>query len=106
MPGTQYTTAASTSSVPMVFFQSANRLRFTHAMAWVKRNLFADWKNTIGTLLVLAAVVYWVPGIVSWALLKAEWRPDFSACRALDHTGACWGVITEKYRLILFGRFP
>ena len=32
--------------------------------------------------------------------------PDVEACRAARGTGACWGVITEKYRLIIFGRYP
>jgi general L-amino acid transport system permease protein len=34
------------------------------------------------------------------------WRPDFAACRALDRSGACWGFVAEKWRLILFGRYP
>jgi general L-amino acid transport system permease protein len=33
-------------------------------------------------------------------------RADAYACQAARGTGACWGVVTEKYRLILFGRFP
>ena len=32
--------------------------------------------------------------------------PDNAACRAAAGSGACWGVIAEKYRLILFGRYP
>ncbi len=39
-------------------------------------------------------------------MFKAVVRPDNAACRAIGHEGACWGVIAEKYRLILFGRFP
>ncbi len=30
--------------------------------------------------------------------------PDAAACHAAH--GACWGVVAEKYRLILFGRYP
>ena len=29
-----------------------------------------------------------------------------SACRALRGLGACWAVIPEKYRFILFGTYP
>ena len=49
---------------------------------------------------------YYVPGIIDWAVINAVTRPDDAACRALDGAGACWGVIAEKYRLILFGRYP
>jgi len=42
---------------------------------------------------------------VDWAVLHAVFRPDAEACRAVQH-GACWGVIAEKWRPILFGRYP
>ena len=31
--------------------------------------------------------------------------PDIAACKAAGH-GACWGFVAEKWRLILFGRYP
>ncbi|MDP3832520.1 MAG: amino acid ABC transporter permease, partial [Hydrogenophaga sp.] len=31
---------------------------------------------------------------------------DADACQAARGIGACWGVVTEKYRIILFGRYP
>jgi len=37
-------------------------------------------------------------------LFTAEVRPDAAACRAA--AGACWGVLVEKGRLVLLGRFP
>ena len=33
-------------------------------------------------------------------------QPNAEACQAARGTGACWGVIAEKYRLIIFGRYP
>jgi len=42
---------------------------------------------------------------LEWAVLQAVFRPDAQACRAVPH-GACWGVIAEKWRPILFGRYP
>ncbi len=51
------------------------------------------------------AVVVAAPA-VNWALLKAVFAPSFEACQAARGVGACWGVVTEKYRLILFGRYP
>ena len=73
---------------------------------WLKRNLFSDWKNTLGTLVMLAVLVRFIPPVLDWAVFNAVARPDNAACRAIGHEGACWGVIAEKYRLILFGRYP
>ncbi|MDB5894390.1 MAG: amino acid transporter permease [Rhodoferax sp.] len=54
-------------------------------------------------LLLLAFAAY---GVGQWALVHAVFRPDFDACRAAQGQGACWGFVAEKYRLILFGRYP
>jgi general L-amino acid transport system permease protein len=32
--------------------------------------------------------------------------PDADRCQAARGVGACWGVITEKWRFIIFGRYP
>ena len=55
-------------------------------------------------LLVLLLWLCW--HVLDWGLLKAVFRPDVEACRALEHHGACWGVVTEKWRWWLFGRYP
>lgn len=76
-------------------------------LAQTLRQRFFAGPGSAATTLVLLGVLAWlVPGMVDWAVLKAEFRPDAAACRALDHAGACWGVIAEKYRVILFGRYP
>jgi len=75
-------------------------------MPWLRRNLFSDWKNTLGTLVIVAVLAIVVPRLFEWAVLNAVARPDNVACRAIGHAGACWGVVAEKYRLILFGRYP
>lgn len=74
-------------------------------VAWAQRNLFADWKTTLGTLIIGGLLVWLLPQLLHWAIFTAYWRPDAQACHA-DGVGACWGVIAEKYRLILLGRYP
>ncbi len=76
------------------------------ARNWLLRNLFSDAWSSLTTLLLGAGLCYWLPGLIDWLLLKAVFRPDAAACAAVDHAGACWGVVAEKYRLILFGRYP
>jgi len=74
-------------------------------VAWVKANLLADWKTTLSTLVIGAILLWYVPQILNWMLFSASWRPNYDACR-VDGVGACWGVVAEKYRLIIFGRYP
>jgi general L-amino acid transport system permease protein len=78
----------------------------TCTRAWLRRNLFADAISGMTTVLLLAGALWWLPGLIDWMLLQAVFRPDAAACHAVNHGGACWGVVAEKYRFILFGRYP
>lgn len=75
------------------------------ALAWIRANLFGDRKTSLATVLVGGLLLWYLPQLVQWALLKAVWLPQADACRAAA-AGACWGVVAEKYRLIIFGRYP
>ncbi len=80
--------------------------RTSGLVAKIRANLFADWLSTLGTVAMLALAVYVVPAFIEWALVKAVFRPDANACQAARGEGACWGVIAEKWRFIVFGRYP
>jgi len=73
--------------------------------AWMRLNLFDDKSTSLMTMLIGGALVYLTYQFLDWAIFRAAWRPDYEACR-VDGVGACWGVIAEKYRIILFGRYP
>ncbi len=74
-------------------------------LGWVRANLFGDWTTGLMTLVVGAALLYLVPQFLSWAFWRAAWQANFEACR-VPGVGACWGVVAEKFRFILFGRYP
>ena len=74
-------------------------------VGWLRANLFADWKTSVSTAIIGGLLLWYVPQLLNWGLLQAVWQPDSDACRA-DGVGACWGVVAEKYRLIIFGRYP
>jgi len=74
-------------------------------VAWVRINLFGDWTTALMTLLVGAVLLWMLPQVLSWAVFRAAWAPDYEACR-VDGVGACWGVVAEKYRIIVLGRYP
>jgi general L-amino acid transport system permease protein len=78
-------------------------------LRWLRANLFASIPSTITTLLLALLLARMLFGFVKWGVLDAIWTVpgnDTSACRALRGTGACWAVIPEKYRFILFGTYP
>jgi general L-amino acid transport system permease protein len=74
-------------------------------VAWIRINLFSDWITGLMTVVVGGALIYFLPQLLDWAVFRASWRPNFEACR-VEGVGACWGVVAEKYRFILFGRYP
>jgi general L-amino acid transport system permease protein len=81
-------------------------VRTTGVIPWMRANLFGDWKSIVGTVIVIGLAVRYLPEALNWTLFQAVFRPDADACQAARGTGACWGVIAEKYRIIIFGRYP
>ncbi len=83
-------------------------------VAWARLNLFGSWWSTAVTLLLGYIILRVVAGVVEWGLIHAIWTVPYSAtgiadtaiCQVAKGTGACWAVLTDKYRLILFGRYP
>lgn len=71
---------------------------------WLKQNLFSNHISSAVTLLCLYLLVRMLVSVIDWSLINATWIADPQACRA--GVGACWGVITEKYRLLIFGTYP
>ena len=57
------------------------------------------------TVAVLAVLAWLAWRAFDWGVLRAVTRPDYAACKQ-PATGACWGFVLEKWRLILFGRYP
>ena len=74
-------------------------------IGWLRVNLFSDWKTSLATVIIGALLLWVLPRFINWALLSAYWSANADACRA-EGVGACWGVVTEKHRLVIFGRYP
>ena len=81
-------------------------IRMEGAVPWLKRNLFSDLPSTVATVFLIGLAIWFVPQLISWALTQAVFAANYEQCQAVRGSGACWGVVTEKYRLILFGRYP
>lgn len=75
-------------------------------MRWARENLFGNWASALATLVILWLAWKLVPPFVTWAFVDAVWAsPDSRPCRA-EGAGACWALIAEKHRFILFGTYP
>ncbi|HUN90903.1 MAG TPA: amino acid ABC transporter permease [Burkholderiaceae bacterium] len=76
------------------------------ALSWMRAHLFGSIGNAVATIALAAVAVAVLPPAVDWAVVHAVVRPDSDACQAARGTGACWGGVVEKFRLIVFGRYP
>lgn len=105
------TTGATTAPV---IEQRRQAARSGGPLAWARVNLFGSWWSTAVTLGLGALIVLWGIRLVEWAFVNAVWsvpysatgQPQTAACQEARGVGACWAIITDKYRLILFGRYP
>ncbi|WP_418318660.1 amino acid ABC transporter permease [Piscinibacter sakaiensis] len=76
------------------------------AMPWIRDNLLGDWISILTTVAIIGLIAWFVPQIINWGMLRAVFEPDADTCQAARGIGACWGVVAEKYRIIIFGRYP
>jgi general L-amino acid transport system permease protein len=83
--------------------------RWTRQLIWARNNLFSSWLSTAATLALAYLVARGLVTMIDWGILRAVWsvsHGDSTPCRAVQGIGACWAVVGEKYRFILFGTYP
>ncbi len=86
----------------------------TGPWGWARANLFGSWWSTAITLLLGYLILRFAVSFFLWAVINAVWTVPYSpqgvantaVCQNAKGIGACWAVISDKYRLILLGRYP
>jgi general L-amino acid transport system permease protein len=73
-------------------------------LGWIKANLFSTRLNTLLTVVTLYILWKTVVPFLRWAFIDSVWFTDSQTCQAAG--GACWSVITQNIRFILFGFYP
>lgn len=75
------------------------------ARRWQRALFGSPWKvaATLLLFILLGGLLTWA---VRWGVIEAVWQPDAERCQAARGVGACWGVVAEKHRILLFGRYP
>src|SRR5258707_6225348 len=95
---------------PFPFGRSrSRRLAGNRVIRWLRANLFQSIPSTVISLLLMVLLVKACVSLVQWGFWNAIWTVPgnaTNACRAIRGLGACWAVIPEKFRFILFGTYP
>src|SRR5712671_4906985 len=95
---------------PLPFGRSRpQRVGSGRAIRWLRANLFSSIPSTVISLLLIFLLAKACVSFVQWGVWNAIWTipgNQTGACRAIRGLGACWAVIPEKYRFILFGTYP
>jgi general L-amino acid transport system permease protein len=82
--------------------------------AWARANLFSSVWSTAVTLALGYIILRVLFSLFEWGVVNAIWSVPYGPTGAADTTvcqnakgvGACWAVLSDKFRLILFGRYP
>lgn len=76
-------------------------------VARLRRRYFRSPMNTLISLAGMAALFYLAYHAFDWAVLHAVWvSPDGTSAVCRNISGACWAVIQQRWRIIIFGLFP
>jgi general L-amino acid transport system permease protein len=72
--------------------------------------MFRDRKNAIATVALAVVIAYSGRRFARWGIVNAIWSlpadAGSEACRAARGAGACWAVVAERFRFILYGLYP
>ena len=84
-------------------------------IGWVRANLFSGWFNSILTVLAVTAIFLVLRAVLPW-IFSPTWNAvSLNECREILHelgrggeegSGACWGVIRDRWLQLLFGFYP
>lgn len=102
------TSTTVTPRSPRAFVSRSNRGAVGRALRWLRTNLFASIFSSMISLLLILLLAKTLFSLAQWGIWDAIWSVpgnNTSACRALRGIGACWAVIPEKLRFILFGSY-
>lgn len=73
-------------------------------IGWMRENLFNSPLNSLLTVVCFYGLYNIVPPFLNWAFLDSVWNTSGAECKTVG--GACWSVVTENIRFIMFGFYP
>jgi general L-amino acid transport system permease protein len=73
-------------------------------IGWARENLFSGPLSSILTVATLLVMAKTIPLFTKWAFIDSVWFTSNEVCKTSD--GACWSIVTQNLRFILFGFYP
>jgi general L-amino acid transport system permease protein len=73
-------------------------------VGWLRQNLFSSPFNALLTLLAIYLLYSFVPAVIKWAFLDADWVGD--SREACDSGGACWVFVRTRLNQFMYGFYP
>ena len=82
---------------------------------WARTNLFATPTDTVLTLIALALLAWFLPPVIRWLFIDAQYTGDNrSFCATVSQggiqpdgwSGACWNFVTNKFGQFMFNTYP
>ena len=72
---------------------------------WVRVHVIATPADACLAVVLVALAIYWLPDAIRWIFVDSVFVADSPRdCAAA--TGACWAVVENHWRAILFGLYP
>ncbi len=86
----------------------------TGAVGWMRENLFSGAFNSVLTVVSARVVFYVLTTALGWMISPTGNAASLNECRALlaeqgregHFSGACWGVIRDRWVQLFFGFYP
>ncbi len=83
-------------------------------IGWMRSNLFSSWGNSILSLASMAFLYLILSAILPWAISPTWGATSLAECREILHglgreghlSGACWGVIRDRWVQLFMGFYP
>jgi general L-amino acid transport system permease protein len=73
-------------------------------IGWIRGNLFSGPLSSFLTVVTLLVLYKTVPLFTKWAFFDSVWFTASEGCKT--SVGACWSIVTQNLRFLLFGFFP
>ncbi|AEQ53787.1 amino acid ABC transporter permease [Pelagibacterium halotolerans] len=83
-----------------------NRVRREAFWRNLRQDYFASPAFSLITVISVGALLLLVWQVVNWGLFDATFSPDARQAECAAKGGACWSVIANRWRIILFGLYP
>ncbi|MGE0735969.1 MAG: amino acid ABC transporter permease [Alphaproteobacteria bacterium] len=76
------------------------------ALGWLRKNLFASWRDSVLTVACIALLVWLIPPVVNWAFIDAIWTAANRDDCVKSADAACWGFVGKRFQQFMYGLYP